>query len=139
MKAEGKVITKEKEKPSISEIDGRNKKGRFVKGNSCSIGNLSNTNQASVQLKRAFVGAVTIEDIQKIALVLVKKAMKGDVAAIKELFDRCLGKPLQQHQMDVEVKTYTAEEYDSIRAMLARRCVNSRMLNVQEQGQAERG
>lgn len=118
----------EESNPSISETLGRNEKGRFVKGNDCSVGNLSNTNQASIKLKRAFVAAVTIEDIQAIAVILVTKAMAGDIMAIKELFDRCLGKPLQQQQIDVEIKTYTEQEYDSIRAMLARRCVSSRML-----------
>ena len=123
-----KVITKEKDKPELNGTSGRDTRGQFLTGNKCGVGNTNNTNKAALELKRAFVAAVTIEDVQKIALVLVTNALKGDVAAIKELFDRCFGKPLQAHELSVEVKTYTAEEYDSIRAMLARRCVNSRML-----------
>ena len=63
--------------------------------------------------------------MQDIIKVLIKKSKQGDIPAIKELFDRALGRPLQTHEVDVEVRTYTQEQCDSIRKLLAGRCVNA--------------
>jgi ferritin-like protein len=69
--------------------------------------------------------AISVEDMQAIVKQLITKAKNGDIPAIKELFDRALGKPHQTHEVDVEVKTYSQEQCDSIRKMLASRCVNA--------------
>jgi hypothetical protein len=37
---------------------------------------------------------VTPEDVQRVARVLVEKALAGDVAAAKVLLERCLGPPV---------------------------------------------
>lgn len=76
-------------------------------------------------LKAAMMEAVTVKDMALIVKKLIKQAKAGDVSAIKELFDRCLGKPLQTHEVDIEVRTYSPEQCDSIRLMLAERCVNA--------------
>ena len=103
---------------------GRGKNGQFAEGNRLSVGNKSNTNEKARELKKALFEAVSIEDMKDIAANLVEKAKGGDTPSIKELFDRLLGRPLQTHEIDVEVKTYTMEQRDAIRAMLAGRCVN---------------
>lgn len=107
-------------------LDGRNPLGQFTAGNNISLGSHHSKAQTKGRvLKAAMMEAVTEKDMIAIVKKLIKQARQGDVPAIKELFDRCLGKPLQTHEVDVEVRTYTQEQCDSIRAMLASRCVNA--------------
>lgn len=106
--------------------NGKNQLGQFIKGNQLSRGSHHMKAQSKGKLlKAAMMEAVTAKDMIVIVKKLVKQAKQGDVPAIKELFDRCLGKPLQTHEVDVEVKTYTLEQCDSIRKLLAGRCVNA--------------
>lgn len=48
-----------------------------------------------MELKHALVDAVSKKDINKIAKKLIRQALAGDVAAVKELFDRLFGKASQ--------------------------------------------
>ncbi len=44
-------------------------------------------------LRSALLDAVTPEDIADAVRALIERAKAGDVAAIRELLDRCIGKP----------------------------------------------
>ena len=82
--------------PSPNGPNGRDASGRFAQGNA---GGPGNPHAAQVgQLRRALLDAVTAEDIRAIAAKLVEMAKDGNVAAIKELLDRTLGKP---HEADL--------------------------------------
>ena len=68
-------------------MNGRIQNGTFAPGNKAAAGRSSR----AVELRRAFVDAVSVEDIQAIASALVKSAKDGDIAAAKLVLDR-LGK-----------------------------------------------
>lgn len=106
--------------------NGRNRSGQFGEGNQCAAGkhNVKTVNK-SRELKEALLEAITKKDMKLIVKKLVKQAKNGEIAASKELFDRVLGRPLQTHEVDVEVRTYTQEQCDSIRKLLAGRCINA--------------
>jgi hypothetical protein len=40
--------------------------------------------------------------MRKVAASLIKEALKGSIAAVREIADRLDGKPIQQHQFDME-------------------------------------
>jgi hypothetical protein len=83
---------KRKSKPSTTEANGKDKKsGKFLPGNKCAKGNPFAKQVA--QLRAAFYEALTEEDLKEVAMALIKKAKKGDVAAIKELLLRVMGQP----------------------------------------------
>jgi hypothetical protein len=112
-------MVKTEENPINSDEHGRDNKGRFAKGNQLSIGNKGNQTTKAKLLKQCFLDTVTIDDMKAIATKIVNMAKRGDVSAAKEVFDRCFGKAIQAHEVDMEVRTYTHEECDSIRKMLA--------------------
>lgn len=68
----------------------RDGKGRFVKGSGGGPGNPYARRVA--RLRRELYRAVTPEDLRTVVRALVEKARSGDVAAIKELLDRTIGK-----------------------------------------------
>ncbi len=70
---------------------GRDANGRFTKGNAGGPGNPFARKVA--ELRRALVNFITEDDMKHIAFVLKQKAMGGDLAAIKLLFQYVLGKP----------------------------------------------
>ena len=76
--------------PSPTEDNGRDGGGRFAMGNRCAVGNPHAKRVA--ELRAALLAAVTPEDIEEIARVLVKKSKGGDLVAIRELLDRTIGK-----------------------------------------------
>jgi hypothetical protein len=71
--------------------DGRDARGRFVKGNGGGPGNPFARRMA--QLRKILLGMVTDQQMENIAMELVVKAQNGDMAAIKLLFQYVLGKP----------------------------------------------
>lgn len=73
--------------------EGRGGGGRFVKGWRGGPGNpmAKRVND----LRMALLAAVTPEDLREVIHALLGKAKRGDVAAIKELLDRCIGRPLE--------------------------------------------
>lgn len=82
-----------KKKPSNH---GRDGSGKFTKGNKCSNGSAGHKSLSDAkQLKLALFSSVTAKDIKDIAEGLIGKAKKGDVPAVKELFDRLWGKAPQ--------------------------------------------
>ena len=70
--------------------NGRNGSGKFVQGNPGGPGNPYAAQVA--KLRSALLNAVTADDIQAVIGKLIEQAKGGDIAAIHELFDRCLGK-----------------------------------------------
>ena len=64
--------------------NGRTQAGTFAPGNKAAAGRSSR----SAELRRAFIDAVSLEDVQEIAAALVKSAKGGDIAAAKLLLDR---------------------------------------------------
>ena len=67
--------------------------GRFAAGNSGGPGNPFA--RAIGQLRAALLAAVTEADIKAIVAGLVSEARKGNVAAAREVLDRCLGRPVE--------------------------------------------
>jgi len=80
----------------------RDAKGRLLPGNSGNPrGKLKDTPAKKIEKKavKELVAAYQqslAEALSKVSPVLVAKALKGDVAAIRELNDRAMGKPPQQ-------------------------------------------
>lgn len=71
--------------------DQRDKNGRFTPGNP---GGPGNPHAGSVsKLRAAILRAVDEGDIEAIIKKLVQQARGGDLPAVKELLDRCVGKP----------------------------------------------
>ncbi len=71
--------------------DGRDERtGQFLPGNAGGKGNPHARHVAA--LRSALIGAVTPEDVAAAVRALIDKAKAGDVAAIRELLDRCIGK-----------------------------------------------
>jgi hypothetical protein len=86
---------------------GRTATGRFALGNSGGPGNPYGKRTA--WLRAALLDAFTPDDIRAVALILVARAKDGDLAAIRELFDRALGKSIFQ-----EVDTAEPEPLQSL-------------------------
>ena len=76
----------------MTKSDGRDTSGRFAPGNTCGRGRPLAAKAA--QFRGALMEAVSAADIAAIAKTLVSKAKRGDMAAIRILFDRLIGMPL---------------------------------------------
>lgn len=59
------------------------------------------------------------KDADKLAEVLIDKALEGDMAAIKEVFDRLEGKPKQTIDADLNVTNHPVELSDNDLANIA--------------------
>lgn len=79
--------------PSPADRNGRRSNGRFAAGNQLGRGNPM---QKRVQLLRVeLLKTVRPHDMAEIVAKLVALAKSGDLQAIKEVFDRTIGKPSQ--------------------------------------------
>src|SRR5262245_39302523 len=77
--------------PSTSAANGRDATtGRFTAGNAFARGNPFALKMAA--LRAALLQTITTDDVQAAARMLVQMARDGDLAAIKELLDRTIGK-----------------------------------------------
>jgi len=76
--------------PSTIAPNGRDHRGKFAPGNPGGPGNPHVRKVA--KLRRAMLAAVSTDDIKAVVAKLVEKALDGDVVAIRELLDRCIGK-----------------------------------------------
>ncbi len=76
--------------PRPNGANGRDAGGRFAAGNAGGPGNPHAKHVG--KLRSALLAAVTEKDMRAIAAKLVTLAKGGDVRAIRELFDRVLGK-----------------------------------------------
>jgi hypothetical protein len=73
-------------------IEKRGTNGRFLRGH---CGGPGNPHAQKVhRLRSALLNTVTSTDIEEIVCKLIAMAKQGDVAAIKELLDRTIGKPV---------------------------------------------
>ncbi|MEX0655535.1 MAG: hypothetical protein WD151_15545 [Phycisphaeraceae bacterium] len=86
--------------PSINGANGRDARGRFVKGNAGGPGNPHI--QKVAKLKAVMLEAVTQKDLRAIVKVLIEKARAGDVTAAREVMDRCFGKPSQSVELEAD-------------------------------------
>lgn len=92
----------------IAPIDnGRRPDGTFAPGNP---GGPGNPNARAVAAWRsALVEAVAADDIKRVVEVLIEKAKAGESWAVRELLDRCLGRPQQKMELEaVGEKTWAA-------------------------------
>lgn len=71
--------------------NGRDSQGRFAPGNPGGPGNPHARHVGC--LRSALLSSVTEEDMRAIAKQLTEKVKSGDLRAIKELFNRTLGRP----------------------------------------------
>ena len=70
--------------------EGFDSNGYFAKGNKHGKGNPF-VKRVS-EFRKAYLNAVSAEEIAQLAQVMMKKALKGDMIAARELLSRCLGK-----------------------------------------------
>src|SRR5262245_42233545 len=70
---------------------GRNRDGTFKQGNAGGPGNPFGRRTA--ELHRIVLGAVTEEQMRRATEILIEKALGGETAAIRLLFQYTLGKP----------------------------------------------
>ncbi len=96
--------------PSANGDNGRDARGRFKAGNAGGPGN-PHSGQVS-KLRAAMLEAVTPERLAKVVDALVRQAEAGNVAAIRELLDRTIGKPIPmepERALDNEVRVFHIE------------------------------
>ena len=74
-------------------VKGRAASGRFAKGNPGGPGN-PYARQVG-KLRSALLAAVTEDDIRAIVDKLVELAKDGEIRAIREVFDRTFGRPVE--------------------------------------------
>ena len=83
--------------------NGRDAKGRFVKGHKFSVGNNGGRPRRSVEeefLKR-LAENVTQDDFDKMILSAVSRAKAGDVACLRLLLQYLIGMPTQYVKQDI--------------------------------------
>ena len=93
--------------------DGRDSNGRFAPGWRGGPGNPHARKVA--KLRSALLATVTEDDMKAVTLKLVAMARDGNLPAIKEMFERVLGKPIEADLMErldalEELLTRTSQE-----------------------------
>jgi hypothetical protein len=87
------------EEPSTNGANGgRASNGRFALGNKLGRGNPFN--KRACELRAALFAAVDDDGMKKAAEAILKKAIKGNVPAFKELLDRTIGKAVTTDILD---------------------------------------
>ena len=83
----------------------RDKQGRFTTNNP---GGPGNPHVRRVQrLRTALLKAVSPEDVQEVMAMLLSKAKGGEIAAVRELFQRLFGPPVE---LDLTARLAALEE-----------------------------
>ena len=100
--------------PSPNGSNGRDARGRFAAGNAGGPGNPHAHHVG--QLRSPLLAAVTEKDMRAIAAKLVTLAKGGDVRAIRELFDRTLGR---SQEADLVERIERLEAYLEEKAAMA--------------------
>jgi hypothetical protein len=94
--------------PSPNGPNGRTSGGKFAKGNAGGPGNPFGRRVA--ELRGLLLDAVTGDDLRAIVGMLVEQAKAGDMAAIREVFNRLIGTPAAAPDPDmVEVEAVKLE------------------------------
>ena len=84
--------------PSTNGANGRDSRGRFVKGNRGGPGNPHARRVA--KLRSALLRAVSADEVRGIVQALVSKARAGDVPAARMLLEYVIGRPKQDLQIE---------------------------------------
>ena len=71
--------------------NGRDPHGQFASGNRIGKGNPFG--KRVNEIRGELINALTTEDLRAVASALIEKAKGGDIPAVRELFDRTIGKP----------------------------------------------
>lgn len=106
------------ETPSTHGIDGKDGRGRFAPGNKLGKGNPLAGRAAKI--RAALLRASKPDDVREIVQKLIDGAKAGDLAFIREFFDRTIGKPAQ---------TDVADRLERLEMLLAAREVQTRGRN----------
>lgn len=107
-----------RKKPSPNGNNGRDKSGKFAKGNPGGPGNPHARQIAKFRAAALNCEAAKPENVEAVMAVLLRKALDGDMAAIKEYLDRVVGKATQPVEADVSVN-WRDKTPDEIRAAVA--------------------
>lgn len=95
---------------------GRTSTGRFAPGNPGGPGNPHG--RRSAWFRERLLEAVTDRDIQAVVRALVSKAKAGDIAAIRELLNRLLGRVPEAPDADaIEPPTMPSMSEEALQAM----------------------
>lgn len=79
--------------------NGRGCDGRFLNGSTGGPGRPAGPNGRIVELRKVMRDSVSDDDMKAVIRKLVAMALEGDILAIRELFDRVIGKPKQTHEV----------------------------------------
>lgn len=79
--------------PNGAPAGNRDTRGRFAPGNRCGRGNPLAGRAAKI--RAVLLRKLTTKQAGEITDVLIRRARDGDLAAIRELLDRTIGKPVQ--------------------------------------------
>lgn len=85
--------------PSPNGRDGRDASGRFAAGNNLGRGNPHGS--VVNRLRGVLFESVTDDDLKAVVSKLLTMAKSGDLAAIRELLDRVLGKPTAAVELEL--------------------------------------
>lgn len=113
--------------------EARDAKGRFLRGNPGGPGNPNARNVAT--WRRALADSVSPEDVGQVAQKLLEAAKAGEPWAVREFFDRCLGKPHVQVDLSANLdgpnllRPLTEAEQDEARR-IARVMIESGAVNL---------
>ncbi len=104
--------------PSANGGNGRDGSGRFAKGYGGGPGNPHARRVA--RFRSALLKAVTPADVREVVATLLAQAKSGDVPAIRELFQRLLGPPVELDMIErleaLEQRLDDAQEEREIRS-----------------------
>lgn len=95
--------------PSGNGSNGKDPKtGRFLPGNKLGTGG-DPFAAKKTQFRTVLVEAMTPAEMRKIVTSLLRAAKKGESWAVKEVFDRMLGKPKEHIELDAELRLTLTE------------------------------
>lgn len=107
-------------------LEGRDSRGRFVEGNKGGPGNPRARDAHT--WRQALADSISPDDVAEVVQRLLEAAKSGKAWAIRELLDRCLGKPTVQIELDTDTPKppmltdeERAELFECGRRMMARR------------------
>ena len=100
-----------KPSPSTDGLNGRNENGKFTENNRFGHGNPFAKKTA--QLRAALLSAITPDDMIAIIKITIVKARRGQIAAIREVFDRAIGKSLESDLLEkIETLEKAVNEFE---------------------------
>ena len=108
----------------------RDSKGRFLPGNPGGPGNPQARNVAT--WRGALAASVSADDVAEVTRKLLEAARAGEPWAVKEFFDRCLGKP--HVQIDLTADVDTVRQYSERERAEAKRIARILLAEGQENG-----